>query len=79
MVRVMLYYKTLRMASMKIQHIQNAQNAANQGLKLTHIHSLDSNSAHPPCFFYGGSIFSGLILSLQAFAYRPLAPVQYKR
>ena len=50
MVRVMLYYKTLRMASMKIQHIQNAQNAANQGLKLTHIHSLDSNSAHPPLF-----------------------------
>ena len=79
MVRVMLYYKTLRMASMKIQHIQNAQNAANQGLKLTCIHCWIASPLKNPCFFYGGSISSGLILSLQAFAYRPLAPVQYKR
>ena len=35
------------MASMKIQHIQNA---ANQGLKLTYIHYLDSKSALKPLF-----------------------------
>lgn len=48
MVSVMLYYKTLRMASMKIQHIQNA---VNQGLKLTYIHCWIASPLKNPISF----------------------------